>query len=44
MQEIDINNLVKNNNYLIEDIRDDIIIIGKMNELIIDYKYETILY
>ena len=41
MQEVDINTLV-NNYYLIENIPNNIIIIGKIDKLIIKYKYDKL--
>ena len=42
MREVDINTLVSKNNYLIENIPDNIIIIGKIDFLNIKYKYNKI--
>ena len=42
MKEIGINNLIDEDNYLIENIPNDIIIVGKIKELFIKYKYEQL--
>ncbi len=42
MQKVNINSLVNKNNKLKENIPSDIIIIGKINELIIKYKYDQL--
>ena len=42
MQEVDINTLVNKNNYLNENIPNDIIIVGKIKELYINNKYEIL--
>ena len=42
MVEVNINNLINENNELIENIPDNISIIGKINELIIRYKYDQL--
>tara|TARA_Y100001936_G_C15854825_1_gene549248 strand:+ start:33 stop:824 length:792 start_codon:yes stop_codon:yes gene_type:complete len=42
MQEVDINSLVDKNNCLIKDILSDIIIVGKIDKLYIDYKYDQL--
>ena len=42
MQGVDINILVNGNNYLNENIPDDIIIVGKIDKLIIEYKYDQL--
>ena len=42
MQEVDINTLVNENNHLNENIPNDIIIVCKIDELIIKYKYDQL--
>ena len=42
MQEIDINTLINKNNCLNENIPNDIIIVGKINNLKIKYKYDQL--
>ena len=42
MEEVDINTLVSKNNYLIENIPDSIIIVGKIKYVIINYKYNQL--
>ena len=42
MKEIDINNLVDEDNYLIENIPNDIIIVGKINYMDIIWKYDEL--
>ena len=42
MEEIDINLLVNNDNYLNENIPNDIIIVGKINKLYIEHKYNQL--
>ena len=42
MLEVNIDNLINENNELIENIPDNISIIGKINELIIRYKYDKL--
>ena len=42
MQEVDISTLVNKFNFLIENLPNDIIIIGKIDYLIISYKYDKL--
>ena len=42
MPEVDINTLTHKNNYLIENIPNNIIIVGKIDELIIGYEYDQL--
>ena len=42
MQKVDINTLANNDGYLIENIPNNIIIVGKINTLIIIYKYDQL--
>ena len=42
MQEVDINKLVYENNKLIKNIPNDIILVGKIDRLIIEYKYNEL--
>ena len=42
MQEVNINSLVNGNNHLNENIPNDIILVGKINDLRIKYKYDQL--